>query len=134
VKNLPGTWDANLKLVYAVDQGAFFAIDTVGVGKAFDVIANLEIGDDLMAVASKYDVYVAVRNLSQSTTVLSKHDTVILTPAHTDFNQEHRVSFPTSWTGGNDGDVLEVVAGFKVTAGVHTDYSLSTSNPFMVAA
>jgi len=133
---MPGTFDANLKLVYAVDQGAFFAIDTVGNGKAFDVIANLEIGEDLMAVATRYDLSVAVRNLSQSTTPTQLRTTVpvTLTPAHADFNEEHRVQFAAGWTGADDGDVLEVVAGLKVTAGVHTDYSLSKSNPFMVSA
>ncbi len=133
MNNLPGTWDANLKLVYAVDQGAFFAIDTVQNGNPFDVIANLEIGDDLMAVATRYDLHVAVRNLSQSTTLLNQTVPVTLTPAHADFNEERRVQFPAGWAG-TDGDVLEVVAGLKVTAGVHTDYSSSTSNAFMVSA
>lgn len=133
---MPGSWDANLKLVYAVDDNQFFAVDTVEAGKAFDVIANLEIGEELMGVATGYDLFVSVRNLSQSTSPpqLTKKESVTLTPSTTALNQEKRINFGPGWSGANEGDVLEVIAALKVTAGVHTDYSLASSNPFMISA
>jgi hypothetical protein len=131
-----GNWDATLKLVYAVDDNQFFAVDTVEAGKAFDVIANLEIGKELMGFATGYDLFVSVRNLSQSTTPpqLTKKQSVTLTPTGTALNQEERVNFAPGWTGASEGDVLEVIASLKVTAGIHTDYSLAASEPFMISA
>jgi hypothetical protein len=131
-----GNWDATLKLVYAVDDNQFFAVDTVEAGKAFDVIANLEIGKELMGFVSGYDLFVAVRNLTQSTSPpqLSKNQSVALTPSPNALNQEERINFASGWTGAKEGDVLEVIASLKVKAGIHTDYSLATSEPFMISA
>jgi hypothetical protein len=133
---MSGNWDATLKLVYAVDDNQFFAVDTVEAGKAFDVIANLEIGKELMGVATSYDLFVSVRNLSKSTTPpqLSKKQSVALTPSPNALNQEQRINFAAGWTGATEGDVLEVIAALKVTAGIHTDYSLASSEPFMISA
>jgi hypothetical protein len=131
-----GNWDATLKLVYAVDDNQFFAVDTVEAGKAFDVIANLEIGKELMGVASSYDLYVFVRNLSQSTTPpqLTAKQHVALTPSPNPLNQEERVNFAAGWTGASEGDVMEVIASLKVTAGIHTDYSQERSEAFIISA
>ena len=45
---MPGHQDANIKLLYAADDGTFFTADTVANGAPFDIIANVEIGKTLM--------------------------------------------------------------------------------------
>jgi hypothetical protein len=52
---------------------------------------------------------------------------------NTDRNEELRANFaPPGGGWGNDGDVLEVIASYKVTAGVNTDYSTARSELFIV--
>lgn len=130
---MPGTWDANIKLLYAVDDGGFFAIDTVNNGDPFDVIANVEIGARLNEVVNRHDLFVFVRNLSQSNILASQTFGAPLTPVpNTPFNEEIRVNFAGGWAA-NDGDVLEVVVAYKVTAGVNSDYSSERSSTFIVS-
>lgn len=129
---MPGTWDANIKLLYAVDDGGFFAIDTVNNGDSFDVIANVEIGANLMQVVTKHDLFMFVRNLSQSNILASQTFNQSLTPQNAPLNQEIRVNFPGGWNA-SEGDVLEVVTAYKVAAGVNSDYSSQKTNTFIVS-
>ena len=61
--------DANIKLLYPVDKNSFFTIDDVGLGKEFDVIANVEVGEDLNEVIDRHEVRVGIVNLTQSKAV-----------------------------------------------------------------
>ena len=61
--------DANIKLLYPVDKNSFFTIEDVGQGKEFDVIANVEIGEDLNEVVNRHEVRVGIVNLTQSKAV-----------------------------------------------------------------
>ena len=132
---MPGNQDANIKLLYVVDENSFFTADTVAVGAAFDVIANVEIGKDLMEVVSKENLFVSVVNLSQSTVLQQQALENVLTPvANPDpLNQELRIKVGGGWTA-NEGDVLEAIATYKVTAGVYTDYSAARSGTVVVSA
>ena len=132
---MPGNQDANIKLLYVVDENSFFTADTVDVGAAFDVIANVEIGKDLMEVVSKENLFVSVVNLSQSTVLQQQSLENVLTPvANPDpLNQELRIKVSGGWTA-NEGDVLEAIATYKVTAGVYTDYSAARSGTVVVSA
>jgi hypothetical protein len=132
---MPGNQDANIKLLYVVDENSFFTADTVDVGAAFDVIANVEIGKDLMEVVSKENLFVSVVNLSQSTVLQQQTLENVLTPvANPDpLNQELRIKVSGGWTA-NEGDVLEAIATYKVTAGVYTDYSAARSSTVVVSA
>ena len=132
---MPGNQDANIKLLYVVDENSFFTADTVDVGAAFDVIANVEIGKDLMEVVSKENLFVSVVNLSQSTVLQQQTLENVLTPvANPDpLNQELRVKVSGGWTA-NEGDVIEAIATYKVTAGVYTDYSAARSGTVVVSA
>ena len=132
---MPGNQDANIKLLYVVDENSFFTADTVAVGAAFDVIANVEIGKDLMEVVSKENLFVSVVNLSQSTVLQQQALENVLTPvANPDpLNQELRIKVSGGWTA-NEGDVLEAIATYKVTAGVYTDYSAARSGTVVVSA
>ena len=132
---MPGNQDANIKLLYVVDENSFFTADTVANGAAFDVIANVEIGKDLMEVVSKENLFVSVVNLSQSTVLQQQTLENVLTPvANPDpLNQELRIKVSGGWTA-NEGDVLEAIATYKVTAGVYTDYSSARSGTVVVSA
>jgi len=132
---MPGNQDANIKLLYVVDENSFFTADTVDVGAAFDVIANVEIGKDLMEVVSKENLFVSVVNLSQSTVLQQQTLENVLTPvANPDpLNQELRIKVSGGWTA-NEGDVLEAIATYKVNAGVYTDYSAARSGTVVVSA
>jgi hypothetical protein len=132
---MPGNQDANIKLLYVVDENSFFTADTVANGAAFDVIANVEVGKDLMEVVSKEDLFVSVVNLSQSTVLQQQSLQNVLTPvANPDpLNQELRVKVSGGWTAA-EGDVIEAIATYKVTAGVYTDYSSARSGTVVVSA
>jgi hypothetical protein len=127
--------DAVIKLLYAVDDNTFFTADTVGLGEAFDLIANLEMGEDLNEVVDQLDLFVGVTNLTRSNLVTTKQFTEQLTPADDQtVNREVRVDIDPGWAGAQEGDVLHAVATLKITAGIKTDYSYATSNAFTVVA
>jgi hypothetical protein len=132
---VPGNHDANIKLLYIVDENSFFSADTVQNGAPFDVIANVEIGKDLMEIVSKEELFVSLVNLSQSSAMPQAPQVNTLTPvAKSDpLNQELRVKVGGGWTAA-EGDVIEAIATYKVTAGVFTDYSTARSGPVVVSA
>jgi hypothetical protein len=129
--NMPSDWAANIKLLYAVDAGTFFTIDDVAAGTPFDVIANVEIGEDLNENVDNFNLRIGIRNLTQSTTAAIADDNGPLTPADNPFFEERRVSF-TNWTA-TAGDVLQAVASYKVTAGANSAFSTAQSNTFVVS-
>jgi hypothetical protein len=128
---MSGTWDATILLVHAVDEGGSVPIDAVGNGDAFDVVASVRIGRNLMQFADACDLFVSVRNLSQSRTLLRQRQSFVLTPQNAPLDRTLQVKFAAGWTA-DDGDALEVVATFKVTAGANHDYTLARSAAFVV--
>jgi hypothetical protein len=127
--------DAVIKLLYAVDDGTFFTADTVEPGQAFDLIANVEIGEDLNEVVDQLDLFVGVTNLTRSALVTTTTLTEKLTPADdTTVNRELRVDIGPGWGNAQEGDVLQAVATMKITAGIKTDYSYAMSNCFIVVS
>ena len=129
---MPNQSDANIKLVYAVDNNLFFAIDVVNEGDPFDVICNFEVGNDIMQSVDGFDLRVFIRNLSQSNILLSRTVSQNLADSPDPFNVEQRVDFAGGWNA-DDGDVLEPVASLKVRAGINSDYSTVRGNTFMVS-
>jgi hypothetical protein len=133
---MANNWDANIKLLYPVDLGTFFTIDNVGRGKAFDVIANVEIGEDLNGVVDRHDIRVGIVNLTRSKAVgPAVNDGAALSPqSNQPLLQELRINIPGGWDADADaGDVLRAVASYRVTAGVHSDASSSLSIDFVVS-
>ena len=132
---MPGDQDANIKLLYATDENSFFTADTVANGAAFDVVANVEIGRDLRRVVTKEDLFVAVVNRSRATAFPQLVLSNIFVPADEQdpLNQELRVKVNPGWSAA-EGDVLQIIATYKVTAGVFTDYSTATSADVIVSA
>ena len=130
---MSGTWDATILSAYAAGTGEPFAVDAVGNGEKFDVVANVRIGRNLMQFVDRCELFVSVRNLSRSTTLASQHQQYELAPQKLALNEAFRVQFPSGWTAG-EGDVLEVLATFKVTSGINYDYSMARGAPFIVTA
>jgi hypothetical protein len=128
---MSGTWDATILSAYAAGTGEPFAVDAVGNGEKFDVVANVRIGRNLMQFVDRCELFVSVRNLSRSTTLVSQHQQYELTPAKLALNEAFRVQLASGWTAG-EGDVLEVLATFKVTSGINYDYSTARSAPVIV--
>jgi hypothetical protein len=131
--NMPSDWDANIKLLYATDVGTFFTIDDVSNGATFDVIANVEIGENLNEHVDRFDLRVGIVNLTSSASVAIVDQGQTLTPVQNQpFLAEVRVNIPSGWTAAV-GDVLQAVASFKVTAGINLDFSTAESNTFVVS-
>jgi hypothetical protein len=128
---MSGTWDATIMSAYAVDAGEPFAVDAVRNGEKFDVVANVRIGRNLMQFVDRCELFVSVRNLSRSTTMLTQHQQYTLAPQKLALNEAFRVQFASGWTA-SEGDVLEVLVTFKVTSGINYDYSMVSSDPFIV--
>ena len=128
--------DANIKLLYPVDKGSFFTIDDVGQGKEFDVIANVEIGEDLNEVVNRHEVRVGIVNLTQSKAVGTPQtfSENLLPQNNTARLAELRVAIPSGWNADAEpGDVLQAIASYKVTAGVNIDFSTAQSVTFVVS-
>ncbi|WP_239333244.1 hypothetical protein [Frankia sp. CiP3] len=133
---MPGVWDANIKAVYPTDPAHSVTIATVKIGAAFDVVADVEIGSRLNEVVDSYTLSVSVVNLSQANVLVNNHPLVavpIAPQVNTPRTDLLRVSFPAGWVA-DEGDVLEIVASYKVTAGVNTDVSSLQSSTFVVVA
>lgn len=131
---MSGDWDASIRGVHPTETGVVFApIDLVTIGAAFDVVAAVRIGESLMSVVQRGELFLAVRNLSASTTLLHRHERHELSAQRATLHQLFRTTVDAGWSAA-DGDVLEILATFKATAGVHTDYSLARSDPFIAGA
>jgi hypothetical protein len=129
---MAGPWDAEIKLLYPVDDGTFFTVDSLQSKTAFDAIANVEIGENLNEEVDRHDVWVSVRNLSKSTTIASAHGGGTLVPENNKPRRlEIRIDIPGGWTA-DVGDVLELLAGYKVTAGANSTFSSAASQTFVV--
>jgi hypothetical protein len=124
--------DAVIKLLYPVDDGTFFSIDVLPPGTNYDVIADVEIGENLNEYVDKFVLRVAIINLTTATQVDLKEVTGALTPQNnTQFHDRVRVDFGPI-QNSEPGDVLQAVASYKVIAGSTYDVSTAQSVTFVV--
>jgi hypothetical protein len=129
---MPGPWDASIKLLYPVDKDQFTTIDDIDNATPFDAIANVEIGENLNEHVDNFELRVAVLNLTQSTTIQVETLSRALTPADdTTFTAEERV--PLDAPNQTPGDVLQLVASYRVNAGSNSDFSNAESVTFNVS-
>lgn len=125
-------WDANIKLLYPADDGTFFTLDVLPLNKNFDVIANVEIGENLFENVDRFELRVSIVNLTTATQVALGEVKDALTPQNnTQFQAEVRVNFGPI-QNSSVGDVLQAVASYKVIAGVNYDVSTAQSVTFVV--
>ena len=129
---MPGPWDASIKLLYPVDQGGFTTLDDIDNGTPFDAIANVEIGENLNENVDDFVLRVAVVNLTTSQTIQIEELKRGLTPADdTTFLAEERVNLNAP--NQTPGDVLKLVASYRVNAGSNSDFSSAESVSFNVS-
>jgi hypothetical protein len=132
---MANNWDAQIKQLYAADDNTKLTADTVTLDTAFDVIANVEVGTNLMQFADSDELFVAVRNLSQSTILAQVNSARPLKAVDQPLNEDLKVDIGSGWKSkAKVGDLLEVVATYRMDAGIHTDYSSATSQTFIVIA
>jgi hypothetical protein len=130
---MANAWDASIKLVYAADKGTTFTIDVLEPGDAFDVVADVEIGEDLNEFVSQHTLRASVVNLTTAAQVAFKEVTLPLVPENNKQRREQIVAPIGAIAGLNSGDVLQVVASYKVIAGVNVRLSSATSDTFQAA-
>ena len=130
---MSGSWDATILVVHAAEDRGTVPVDAVRNGDAFDVLASVRIGRNLMQFVDACRLFVSVRNLSQSTVLVRQQQSFVLTPRNAPLDQVLQLKVPAGWTA-SEGDALEVVATFKVTAGANHDYTMARSAPFVVTS
>jgi hypothetical protein len=124
--------DATIKLLYPADDGTFFTLDVLPLNTDYDVIANVEIGEDLNQFVDRFELRVAVINLTTATQVALAEVKDTLTPANnTQFQAEVRVDFGPI-QNSSPGDVMQAVASYKVIAGATYDVSTAQSVTFVI--
>jgi hypothetical protein len=124
--------DAVIKLLYPADDGTRFTLDVLPQGTDFDVIANVEIGEDLNQYVDRFVLRVAIINLTTATQVDVQELKDNLTPQNnTQLNQELKVDFGPI-QNSSAGDVLQAVASYRVIAGATYDISTAQSVTFIV--
>ena len=129
---MPGPWDASIKLLYPVDKDQFTTVDDIDNNTPFDAIANVEIGENLNEHVDDFVLRVAVLNITQSTTIQVEELKGALTPADdTTFTNEERVSLNAP--NQTPGDILQLVASYRVNAGANSDFSNAESVTFNVS-
>ena len=129
---MAGTWDADITIIHAADEGGSLAVDTIPCGEAFDVLATIRVGRNLMQFVDTCDLFVSVHNLSAGRLLTRRRLSLPLAPQDVALTRQLRVAVAGGWAA-EDGDLLEALATLKITAGVNPDYSLARSAPFIVS-
>jgi hypothetical protein len=123
---MPGTWDADVKLLSLVDENTRFTASTTVNGIAFDVLADIEIGADLMKVVTKHELFVSVLNVSDGAPLVAAFTvSEPLVPQNNNVPLNREIRRTVSNWKAKEGDLIKAVATYKVSAGVHTDFSTS---------
>jgi hypothetical protein len=124
--------DASIKLLYAAEQGTDFAVSVLDPGTPFDVLADVEIGEDLNEDVDAHSIRVSIVNLSSATRIALNEVQSPLKPQNNTPRRERlRVPFG-ALANADPGDVIQAVGTYKVTAGVNTDVSTAFSETFTV--
>ncbi|MFC4071490.1 hypothetical protein [Actinoplanes subglobosus] len=131
---MPGTWDAEIKLLTLVDENTRFTAPTVVNGKTFDVLADVEIGADLMKFVTKHELFVSVLNVSTGAPLPGQPIVFseVLPPQGNNLPLNREIRLPVAGWKASEGDILKAVASYKVSAGVNTDYSTSDTTNSIV--
>ncbi|WP_430785525.1 hypothetical protein [Actinoplanes sp. G11-F43] len=125
-------WDASIKALYVVAEKTDFSIDVLDLNLPFDVLADVEIGENINEFATRHEARVSIVNLSTGTRVAVELGAEDLTPVRdTPRRTQLRVPFG-ALANSQSGDVMQAIASYKVNAGAHTDVSYAFSEPFVV--
>jgi hypothetical protein len=129
---MANSYDAVIKLLEPVDVGTNSTIDVLQTADSYEVLADVEVGENLAAFGPDFVLRVAIINLTTSAQVALNHITgTISVAANTTFTADLRVPFgPIS--GSVTDDVLQAVATFRVYSGTIEDVSSALSDTFVV--
>jgi hypothetical protein len=124
--------DAAVKLLYAAAQGTDFTVGVLDPGTPFDVLADVEIGENLNENVDEHSIRVSIVNLSSATRIALNEVRAPLKPQNNTPRRERlRVPFG-ALANADPGDVIQAIGTYKVTAGVNTDVSVAFSETFTV--
>ncbi|GID91609.1 hypothetical protein ACFQFC_01730 [Amorphoplanes digitatis] len=124
--------DAAIKLLYAADKGTDFTVGVLDLGKPFDVVADVEIGENLNEDVDEHSIRVSIVNLSSANRIaLGTVSAVIKPQNNTPRRDRLRVPFG-ALANADPGDVIQAIGSYKVTAGINTDVSVAFSETFTV--
>lgn len=130
---MAGNWDATVTVLRPTETGQNFVAATVQSGKEFDIVVEVEAGARIMEFASRHDLVVSVLNVSAGTVLARLPFSEPLTAASAALHRSLRLPVPAGWIA-QVGDVLEIVASYTLTAGVHPNTSSARSGDFVVIA
>ncbi|KJE20703.1 hypothetical protein FF36_04985 [Frankia torreyi] len=135
---MPGFWDATIKAVYAADSGTNDTINVIDIGKAFDVVADVEVGGGIISFGgADYLLSVVIRNQSTFSVVFTAstgaHLPITKGQTSQTVNEQLRLQVPGPWNA-DDGDVLDVLATFKVTSGNFVNITTVTGSAFLTTS
>ena len=124
--------DAAIKLLYAAAQNTDFSVGVLDPGTPFDVIADVEIGENLNENVDEHTIRVSIVNLSSATRIALNEVVAPLKPQNNTPRRDRlRVPFG-ALANADPGDVIQAIGTYKVTAGVNTDVSTAFSETFTV--
>lgn len=128
--------DANINLLYPAIDGTLFTLNTLPLNKDFDVIADVEIGEDLNENVDDFVLRVGVVNLTTSVQVaLVEVKAALIPQPNTRYRDQIRADFVAVQNAANPpavGDVLQAVASYSVRSGATKDVSTAQSATFVV--
>ncbi|MEU7857853.1 hypothetical protein [Nonomuraea sp. NPDC049141] len=127
-----GQNDASVLLIRAEDA-AGFAISSIKVGDPFNVVADYQVGSNVMQVVKDVTLMVSINNITQLKAVFKKDKTDPLTAVQklTPYKSTITLAVPANWMA-DEGDILDIKATFKVVAGVLSDFSTAVAAPVVV--
>jgi len=125
-------YDADVKLLDVVGQGTNFTVSVLDPGTPFDVLADVEIGENLNESVDEHSIRVSIVNLSSATRIALNEVQAPLKPQNNTPRRETlRVPFG-ALANADPGDVIQAIGTYKVTAGINTDVSTAFSETFTV--
>jgi hypothetical protein len=126
---MAGTWDADIKLLSIVDEGTRFTADTTENGDTFEVVADIEIGSDLMEIVTRHELFLSVINVSDAAPLVQPLKFAeVLAPQRNSAPVNREIRLKVAKWKAKEGDLIKAYATYKVSAGVHTDHSTSESD------
>ena len=128
---MTGPWDAGIGLLYAAEARKAAPIRLLARGTPFVVVAVVEVGENVMEVVDDYELFLFVRNRSRSSTLLNVREARFPDPQTGPLVDTVHIRFDGDWVA-QEGDVLDVCATLKVTAGVNTRYAQAEGSAFIV--
>jgi hypothetical protein len=132
---VPGELEVAIPRLYITDSlAATTAAATVNLAAGFVLVTDIEIGGFLHSIATRYDLHVAVRNLSKGTVVFNHVVNKLVPPGVGDLAVEEKVTVgPLPATVASSLDALDALVVLRFVAGVNTAFQTATAQTVIAA-